>query len=89
MVLIGARNFARGEAAAKEIESGAIALPLDVPDRASISAARSSVCCCHSGVASTLVNAISLPCSIHGGRRRPFNRQTLSEVCPRDVGIAT
>ena len=38
-VLVGSRNFARGEVAAKEIGSGAIALHLDVTDRASITAA--------------------------------------------------
>jgi NAD(P)-dependent dehydrogenase (short-subunit alcohol dehydrogenase family) len=38
-VLVGSRHFARGEAAAKEIGSGAIALQLDVTDRASIAAA--------------------------------------------------
>lgn len=38
-VLIGSRNFTRGEAAAKEIGPGAIALQLDVTDRASIAAA--------------------------------------------------
>jgi len=35
-VLIGSRNFARGEAAAQEIGSGAIALQFDVTDRVSI-----------------------------------------------------
>jgi NAD(P)-dependent dehydrogenase (short-subunit alcohol dehydrogenase family) len=35
-VLVGSRNFARGEAAAKEIGPGAIALQLDVTDRVSI-----------------------------------------------------
>lgn len=35
-VLVGSRNFARGEAASKEIGSGAIALQLDVTDRVSI-----------------------------------------------------
>jgi NAD(P)-dependent dehydrogenase (short-subunit alcohol dehydrogenase family) len=38
-VLVGSRNFERGEAAAKEIGPGAIALQLDVTDRASIAAA--------------------------------------------------
>ncbi len=38
-VLVGSRNFERGEAAAKEIGEGAIALQLDVTDRASIAAA--------------------------------------------------
>jgi NAD(P)-dependent dehydrogenase (short-subunit alcohol dehydrogenase family) len=38
-VLVGSRNFERGEAAAKEIGAGAIALQLDVTDRASIGAA--------------------------------------------------
>jgi NAD(P)-dependent dehydrogenase (short-subunit alcohol dehydrogenase family) len=38
-VLVGSRNFERGEAAAKEIGPGAIALQLDVTDRASITAA--------------------------------------------------
>ena len=38
-VFVGSRNFERGEAAAKEIGSGAIALQLDVTDQASISAA--------------------------------------------------
>ena len=32
-VLVGSRNFERGEAAAKEIVQGAIALQLDVTDR--------------------------------------------------------
>jgi NAD(P)-dependent dehydrogenase (short-subunit alcohol dehydrogenase family) len=38
-VLVGSRNFERGEAAVKEIGRGAIALQLDVTDRASIAAA--------------------------------------------------
>lgn len=42
-VLVGSRNFARGEAAAKEIGSGAIALQLDVTDRVSIAAAAERV----------------------------------------------
>jgi len=37
--LVGSRNFERGEAAAKEIGAGAIALQLDVTDQASIAAA--------------------------------------------------
>jgi len=35
-VLVGSRNFGRGEVAAKEIGAGAIALQLDVTDRVSI-----------------------------------------------------
>jgi NAD(P)-dependent dehydrogenase (short-subunit alcohol dehydrogenase family) len=38
-VLVGSRNFDRGEAAAKEIGSGAVALQLDVTDGDSIAAA--------------------------------------------------
>jgi len=38
-VLVGSRNVGRGEAAAKEIGPGAVALQLDVTDQASISAA--------------------------------------------------
>ena len=38
-VLVGSRNFERGEAAAREIGAGAIALQLDVTDHASITAA--------------------------------------------------
>jgi NAD(P)-dependent dehydrogenase (short-subunit alcohol dehydrogenase family) len=38
-VLAGSRNFERGEAAAKEIGPGAIALQLDVTDRVSIATA--------------------------------------------------
>lgn len=38
-VFVGSRNFERGEAAAKEIGPGAIALQLDVTDQASIRAA--------------------------------------------------
>jgi NAD(P)-dependent dehydrogenase (short-subunit alcohol dehydrogenase family) len=38
-VLLGSRNFDRGEAAAKEVGRGAIALQLDVTDAASIAAA--------------------------------------------------
>src|SRR5271170_7120233 len=38
-VLAGSRNFERGEAAAAEIGAGAIALQLDVTDRASIASA--------------------------------------------------
>jgi NAD(P)-dependent dehydrogenase (short-subunit alcohol dehydrogenase family) len=38
-VLVGSRNFERGEAAAKEIGPGAIALQFDVTDRVSIAAA--------------------------------------------------
>ena len=42
-VLVGSRNFERGEAAAKEIGPGAIALQLDVTDRASIATAKERV----------------------------------------------
>ncbi len=38
-VLVGSRDFERGEAAAKEIGTGAIALQIDVTDRGSIAAA--------------------------------------------------
>lgn len=38
-VLLGSRNFERGETAAREIGSGAIALQLDVTDRVSIATA--------------------------------------------------
>jgi len=38
-VLVGARNFERGEAAAREIGAGTIALQLDVTDRVSIAEA--------------------------------------------------
>jgi NAD(P)-dependent dehydrogenase (short-subunit alcohol dehydrogenase family) len=38
-ILVGSRNFARGEAAAKTIDGDARALQLDVTDRASIAAA--------------------------------------------------
>jgi NAD(P)-dependent dehydrogenase (short-subunit alcohol dehydrogenase family) len=38
-VLVGSRNFERGEAAAKEIGPGAVALQLDVTDRVSIATA--------------------------------------------------
>ena len=38
-VLVGSRNYERGEKAAREIGPGAIALQLDVTDRASIAAA--------------------------------------------------
>ena len=38
-VLVGSRDLVRGEAAAKEVGSGAIALQLDVTDQASINAA--------------------------------------------------
>jgi len=43
-VLVGSRNFERGEAAAREIGPGAIALQLDVTDRASIAAAAERIC---------------------------------------------
>jgi NAD(P)-dependent dehydrogenase (short-subunit alcohol dehydrogenase family) len=42
-VLVGSRNLARGEAAAKAIPGDARALPLDVTDRASIAAAAAHV----------------------------------------------
>jgi NAD(P)-dependent dehydrogenase (short-subunit alcohol dehydrogenase family) len=42
-VLVGSRNFERGEAAAKEIGPGAIALQLDVTDRASVAAAAARI----------------------------------------------
>jgi NAD(P)-dependent dehydrogenase (short-subunit alcohol dehydrogenase family) len=42
-VLVGSRNFARGEAAAREIGPGAIALQLDVTDRVSIATAAERV----------------------------------------------
>lgn len=42
-VLVGSRNFERGEAAAKGIGQGAIAIQLDVTDRASIAAAAEHV----------------------------------------------
>src|SRR5882757_5359534 len=37
--LVGSRNFERGQTTAKELGSGAVALQLDVTDRASIAAA--------------------------------------------------
>ena len=43
-VLVGSRNFERGEAAAKEVGADAHALHLDVTDRASITAAAKRVC---------------------------------------------
>ena len=42
-VLVGSRDFARGETAAKEIGAGAIALQIDVTDSASIAAAAERV----------------------------------------------
>jgi len=42
-VLVGSRNFERGEAAAKEVGPGAIALQLDVTDQASITAAEERI----------------------------------------------
>lgn len=42
-VLLGSRNFERGKAAAKEIGAGAIAIQIDVTDRASINAAAERV----------------------------------------------
>src|ERR1700748_293574 len=42
-VLVGSRNLERGEAAAREIGAGAIALPLDVTDRVSIAEAAERV----------------------------------------------
>jgi NAD(P)-dependent dehydrogenase (short-subunit alcohol dehydrogenase family) len=42
-VLVGSRNFERGEAAATEIGAGAIALQLDVTDRVSIADAAERV----------------------------------------------
>ena len=42
-VLVGSRNFERGEAAAKEIGTGAIALQLDVTDPVSIAAATARI----------------------------------------------
>ena len=42
-VFVGSRNFGRGEAAAKEIGPGAIALQLDVTDGASIAAAAAHI----------------------------------------------
>ncbi len=38
-VMVGSRNFVRGEAAAREIGPGALALQIDVTDRVSIAAA--------------------------------------------------
>ena len=42
-VLMGSRNFERGEAAAKEVGADALALQLDVTDQASIAAAAQRV----------------------------------------------
>ena len=42
-VLVGSRHFERGEAAAREIGAGAIALQLDVTDRVSIADAAERV----------------------------------------------
>jgi len=42
-VLVGSRNFERGEAAAREIGPGAIALQIDVTDQASITLAAESI----------------------------------------------
>jgi NAD(P)-dependent dehydrogenase (short-subunit alcohol dehydrogenase family) len=41
--LVGSRNFVRGETAAKEIGAGAVALQLDITDRASIAEAAERV----------------------------------------------
>jgi NAD(P)-dependent dehydrogenase (short-subunit alcohol dehydrogenase family) len=43
MVLLGSRNFERGEAAAYEIGPGAIAIQIDVTDATSIAAARERI----------------------------------------------
>lgn len=42
-VLVGSRDFARGEAAAKEMGAGAVALQLDVTDQVSIAAAAARI----------------------------------------------
>jgi NAD(P)-dependent dehydrogenase (short-subunit alcohol dehydrogenase family) len=42
-VLVGSRNLSRGEAAAKQIGAGAIALQLDVTDRVSVTAASARI----------------------------------------------
>ena len=43
MVYVGSRNLERGEAAAKEIGNGAIALQIDVTDQVSVRAAAERV----------------------------------------------
>src|SRR5438105_1692807 len=42
-VFVGSRNFERGEAAAKEVGQGGIAIQLDVTDEASIAAAAARI----------------------------------------------
>ncbi len=69
-VLVGSRNFERGEAAAKEIGTGATALQIDVTDRVSIAAAaehirkafgRLDLLVNNAAISNTSKGALSLP----------------------------
>jgi NAD(P)-dependent dehydrogenase (short-subunit alcohol dehydrogenase family) len=77
-VLVGSRNFERGEAAAKEAGPGAVALQLDVTDGDSIAAAAERIR--HEiGRLDLLVNNAGISKTAQGGLRHPSNA-SLDEI---------
>jgi NAD(P)-dependent dehydrogenase (short-subunit alcohol dehydrogenase family) len=83
-VLVGSRNFARGEAAAEEIGPGAIALQLDVTDQASINAAAEHIRT-EFGRLDLLVNNAA----ISNTRKRPGQsvQDYAKSTCPSNVSF--
>ena len=77
-VLAGSRNFERGEAAAKEIGPGAVALQLDVTDGDSIAAAAERIRQ-EIGRLDLLVNNAGISKTTQGSARHPSNA-SLDEI---------
>src|ERR1700685_43439 len=77
-VLVGSRDFERGEAAAKEIGPGAVALQLDVTDGDSIAAAADRIRR-ETGRLDLLVNNAGISKTTQGGLRHPSNA-SLDEI---------
>jgi NAD(P)-dependent dehydrogenase (short-subunit alcohol dehydrogenase family) len=77
-VLAGSRNFERGEAAAKEIGPGAVALQLDVTDGDSIAAATERIRQ-EIGRLDLLVNNAGISKTTQGSARHPSNA-SLDEI---------
>jgi len=81
-VLVGSRNFERGETAAREIGPGAIAIQIDVTDQASILAAaarvrkefgRLDLLVNNAGISSTNANKVGLSLQERAKTTRPSN----------------